>query len=172
MASLTGNPSILSQPAWLEVPFQIRGKTHLDSLIDPMLAGHRLQLAADFRDADNDAATALPRVQQPSLPVASWEGKGWKDNDISTSQRMMKILSNAQRLHSRIKPGASPQMMQDASCSMLDDAERLLVDSSISYRMALQCVFVIHMVSLIALCAEQRLRAIALFKHWHGRLTL
>lgn len=92
--------------------------------------------------------------------------------NITASQRMMRILHNTQRLCSPIQPRLSPENMGEASRCILSDADNLLAQDSKSFRMALQCVFAIHLVVLHTPYQLLRQHAEHVFYYWHNYLGL
>lgn len=93
-------------------------------------------------------------------------------SNAAGSDIMVRLLRNARRLCSPLRPELSPELKGEVSRSIHVDAEQLLTQGEISFRMALQCVFSIHLVVFYAPCALLRRNAEGTFRYWHGRYTL
>lgn len=91
---------------------------------------------------------------------------------VTTSQRMMQIFHHIRRLNSPIRPILSPADIKETSRLILFDADDLLSQHIMSFRMSLQCCFSIRLVTIFTCCDVQRQQADTMFRYWHSRITL
>lgn len=82
---------------------------------------------------------------------------------------MMQMLRHIRRLQS---PASSRQDKTEASRGILSDTNHVLSQNSTSLRMALQCVFAIHLVVLYTPCPTLQSQSDAMYHHWYSRVTL
>jgi hypothetical protein len=168
-------PSYLEQQEWLQKPFKFHPKSEIDTQLDFMLDTKPLnQTDKDPVKLINDVSTPdesldtimmleadnIVRLRESSLPSSE------------SPDRMMRILQDAGLLCSRMRSQLTPMQAHLACSWILRDCQVVLSRPSTSWRMAMQCVFSIFLVSLLAPSNAQRARASDHFKTWHSQHTI
>jgi hypothetical protein len=168
-------PSCLEQQEWLQKPFKYHPKNQIDTQLDFMLEVSPLrQIDKDPAQPNNDVST--PDEAQATIMMLQAENIVQLRESalpaLENPDRMMRILKDAGLLCSRKESQLTPMQAHLACSWILWDCQVVLSRPSTSSRMAMQCVYSVYLVSLLAPSNAQRVCASDQFKRWHNHHTI
>ena len=141
----THRPSPLGDPAWIEQPFRVIGKSDFDRLIDTLLQQEYQQPQSKHSVAEIEGSFDMAVLRS----CATNNGSTAENPDVS--QQISRILAKIPLLINKSSPERSDLQQLNLAMDLFHDAENILQQTSIQFSAALQAIFAVSLISRLAM---------------------
>lgn len=164
----TRKMTFLGSRSWREIPFQRRGKTEFDCVIDGLLLHDDQHKTEDLSDTGP--------IRRQTLDESSRQGQeGYKSprqNQLADQTRMIRLLRSVGELASACTVDDDPKRQESLSMAILSESKQLMDQPFLPFNVGLQVTAVANLVSRYALNPVQQQEAATLYANWRGRFAL
>lgn len=169
MTLSTRKMTLLRSQAWMEIPFQHRGKTEFDCVIDTLLS-EDIQM---IRSETLDLNTSKWQIGHPNLGhERSADFKFARQSQIADFERMMRVLVNVRELVSACASDSGSKRQESLSTAIFSDSKYFMKQSSLPFNVGLQVTAAVSLVAQYASDSLQKQDAAQLYADWRGRFVL
>ena len=165
---MTDQTTCLGESAWLDVPYQKRGKSRIGLMLDAILA-EKNSCNAGQHIVDSTSTLATDRSQSGQATRA-----GQETTAVSSEQALLQLLGPVLvQLVSIRQPSMLTAEALHTSCNtIMAEAEALLLHPSTPFNISLQAMFAMKLVSKFSQDKSQKQASSAQFDTWHRLLTM